>query len=205
MKNLTFLILLTISAMIASCSEEDDCVGCNLNPGVKVKFETAQLRAEISGNLTETGKLITVLRDSLQKDLTAEQRSLVQNALVNARGDSAKFANQSAQLRSGRFLISELEASGAVGMEYFQDTLVMNFALPVNMNSDTTTFFIAYYENMDTLQITYTRSIFQNLTGVRMRLSNIEINEIVTTFDSLRVQCSRGVCNNEATTIFIFL
>jgi hypothetical protein len=199
------LTVLLLCSTLLSCTEEEDCTGCNLNPRIRVKFEPVKLKAEADSIFTVVKNEISDLVDSLESDLTEEEIAVIQERLEALREDSTSLNEEVALFRAGRIRISELSAPGSKGFADFQDSVVLNFALPVNMNADFTTFYLSYHQLIDTLQLEYQRQIIQDLEGVRMQLRDIGINFEVTTFDSVRLQCNRGICNNEQTTIHIYL
>jgi hypothetical protein len=190
--------------LMVACTEEEACIGCNLNPKVRIKFETASLRSQTDTQLTLVKAGIKLLADSLQQELSEESRNILQSELTSLRLDSLRLSEEFALFRSNRIRINEIEAPGSVGLEQFQDTVVLNFAMPVDMKRDTTTFYFSYHGFLDTLQVHYEREVVQNLEGVRMKLRNIQVNRAVTTFDSIRVQCNKRECSNDKTTIFIY-
>lgn len=193
-----FLILLS------SCTEENDCIGCNLNPRVKIKFETVFLRAETEQRFIQVKSNMEMLRDSLKKELPQNTRDIILSELANLKEDSFRLSTDFALFRTNKIQIDEIFAPGSVSLERFQDTVVLNFALPVDMKRDTTTFYFSYHGFVDTLQIHYERNVIQNLEGVRMQLNNLGVITESTTFDSLRVQCNRRECSNDQTTIYIY-
>ena len=124
--------------------------------------------------------------------------------LSTLRSDSSKFSQSSTLFRSGKTKINELDAVGAQNLEQFQDTIIRDFAIPVDMRHDTSTFFFTYHDIVDTLQMYYQREINQSLDGVRMRLYGIGVNQEMSTFDSVRVKCYSSNCSNDITTIFVY-
>lgn len=204
MRKIVLILTVLFLYAISSCTEEDDCIGCNLNPRVKIKFETAFLRAETEKRFTQVKSDIIILRDSLLKELPQNTKDIILSELATLKADSLRLGRDFELFRANRIQIDEISAPGSVSMETFQDTVVFNFAMPVDMMRDTTTFYFSYHGFVDTLQIYYERSVIQNLQGVRMRLKNIGVNMETTTFDSLRVQCNRRECSNDQTTIFIY-
>lgn len=204
MRQFIKLLPILFLCAISSCTEENDCIGCNLNPRVKIKFETAFLRAETEQRFTQVKSTINILRDSLLKELPQNTKDIILAELAILKEDSLRLGYDFELFRTNKIQIDEISAPGSVSMEMFQDTVVFNFAMPVDMMRDTTTFYFSYHGFVDTLQIHYERSVIQNLQGVRMRLKNIGVNMETTTFDSLRVQCNRRECSNDQTTIYIY-
>ncbi len=145
-----------------------------------------------------------MLRDSLMKELPQNTRDIILSELANLKEDSFRLSTDFALFRTNKIQIDEIFAPGSVSLERFQDTVVLNFALPVDMKRDTTTFYFSYHGFVDTLQIHYERNVIQNLEGVRMQLNNLGVITESTTFDSLRVQCNRRECSNDQTTIYIY-
>ena len=192
-----------IIILFSSC-EEKECVGCNLNPKIKIDFEASR-SLELTDSLLRTVKIeIQRLVDSLAGELTQEQVIAIDRELLTLRSDSAVFGENYNLFRTGSARIDKIVAPGSVGFEVLSDTIVRDFALPVDMQSDTTTFYFDYHGITDTLQLHYRREIIQNLDGLRMRLLDIVVNHEVTTFDSVEVRCANRTCSNDRTTIILF-
>lgn len=187
-----------------ACEEEGECIGCNLNPKVKVKFEAKGTRLHIDSLLNLINEKIASFTDSLETDITAEQRNQILEVLASDRADSTKYQQASTLFRSGKTKIDFMTAQGAQNLDQFQDTIIREFALPVDMQHDTSSFYFTYHDMVDTLQLYYHREIKQTLDGVRMKLTNIGVNDELSTFDSTRVKCYRRDCANDLTTIFVY-
>ncbi len=190
--------------IFSSCEEEEECVGCNLNPKVIVDFQPTVSFDLTDSLFTAVKDSIEMLVDSLSGELTQEQIQAIVSKLESLRIDSASLDEDYNLFKSGKAKINEIFAPGSNGFEQFQDTVIRELALPVNMNSDTTTYYIVFHGFTDTLQLTYQRDIFQNLDGFRMRIYDIAVNEEVSTFDSLQVNCENRTCSNDQTTVFIY-
>ena len=198
------LLLYLIAVSFLGCQEEEVCVGCNLNPKIKIQFEAIETKQLTDSLLTEVKNKIAQFVDSLSTQLTDQERNELLEELSLLREDSIKYDEIYSLLRVGKTIIDVIDAPGALSMEQFQDTVIRNFAIPVDMNHDTSTFYFTYHGFTDTLQLHYQRSVIQNFDGIRMRLSDIGVNKEISTFDSLRVYCQKGNCSNDQTTIYIY-
>ena len=198
------LILFLVAVSFFGCQKEDECVGCNLNPKIKIQFDATKTKQLTDSLFTEVKSTIKQFVDSLSTQITEQERSELLHQLSLLREDSIKYDEIYNLLRVGKTMIDVIDAPGALSMEQFQDTVIRNFAIPVDMNHDTSTFYFAYHGFTDTLQLHYQRNVIQNLDGVRMRLTDIGINKEISTFDSVRVYCQKGNCSNDQTTIYIY-
>lgn len=198
------LILFLVAVSFFGCQKEDECVGCNLNPKIKIQFDATKTKQLTDSLFTEVKSTIKQFVDSLSTQITEQERSELLDQLSLLREDSIKYDEIYNLLRVGKTMIDVIDAPGALSMEQFQDTVIRNFAIPVDMNHDTSTFYFAYHGFTDTLQLHYQRNVIQNLDGVRMRLTDIGINKEISTFDSVRVYCQKGNCSNDQTTIYIY-
>ena len=198
------LLLYLIAVSFFGGHVEDVCVVCNLNPKIKIQFEAIETKQLTDSLLTEVKSKIAQFVDSLSTQLTDQERSELLEELSLLREDSIKYDEIYSLLRVGKTIIDVIDAPGALSMEQFQDTVIRNFAIPVDMNHDTSTFYFTYHGFTDTLELHYQRSVIQNFDGIRMRLSDIGVNKEISTFDSLRVYCQKGNCSNDQTTIYIY-
>lgn len=204
MKWMKSILFLGLVVFLFSCESEEECIGCNLNPKVKLKFEAKGKRQLYDSLFSRVNTRISLLNDSLGLNLTGENRTAVLNALVMLRADSAKYDDALSLYEVGKTRIDEIFAPGAEEFTQFSDSVIRDFSIPVNMNWDTSTYYFSYHELVDTLQIFYQREITQSLDGVRMRLSGIGVNEEITTFDSVKVNCFSRTCGNDLTTIHVY-
>lgn len=204
MKIIGGLLFFLVSVSFFGCQEENDCVGCNLNPKIKIKFEATTTKALADSLLTGVKDKINIIRDSLSKDLDAMDSIELVEELTLLQMDSLKYDEMYNLLRIGKTKIDAIDAPGAMNMEQFQDTIIRSFALPVNMYQDTSTFYFTYYDHMDTLQLYYQREVIQNLEGVRMKINGIGVDKEISTFDSVRVKCYNSDCANDRTTVYIY-
>lgn len=198
------IILLGIAAFIFSCDVEEDCVGCDLNPKVKLEFKATGTRALYDSLLDAINEDISVFTDSLSTQLPDDVRSNIMELLSTLRVDSAKYDEAINLFRVGKIKIGTIEAMGSAGFEQFNDSTIRDFAIPVNMQRDTSQYVFHYHDHIDTLQVHYQREITQNLEGVRMRIKEIAVNEEITTFDSVKVKCYSSNCSNDITTIEVY-
>jgi hypothetical protein len=204
MKNLLGIILLLGVALILGCNEEEDCPGCNLNPKIKLKFVPVNTKISVESAFTEVKEKMSAYSDSLENAVEPEIISSLTEKISALRSDSLHYDEIYNQLRVMKVLMDEITAPGAMNLEQFQDSLIRDFAIPVDMQHDTSTFFFNYYELTDTLQIVYKRDIIQNLEGMRMRIYDINVNEELSTFDSVRVKCYKSQCSNDITMIYVY-
>ena len=147
---------------------------------------------------------MNILADSLGGQLSAEDRTLILNKLDDLRSDSIKYADASDLFRTGQVRIDRIEAPGSLGFEQFQDSIVRDFSIPVDMNNDISTYYLHYHGLFDTLQLSYQREIAQTFDGVRMRIYDIGVNQEISTFDSIQVKCYNSECSNDLTDVFIY-
>lgn len=205
MKLLKSIIVCSLVVTLFSCEKEDDCVGCNLNPKIKLEFEATGTRQLYDSLLETVNAKIIILSDSLITNITEETRKTFVDELVELRIDSTKYDDAISLYSAGKAGIDQIEALGAEdGFIQFQDSIVRDFSIPVNMSSDTSTYYFSYHELVDTLQVYYQREITQTLDGVRMQLTDIGVNEEMTTFDSIKVKCYNRECGNDLTTIHVY-
>jgi len=204
MRNIAGIIILLLAITLFACEKEEDCVGCNLNPKIKIRFEATGTRLRTDSLLSSVNNKISLYTDSLAGDLTDEERNQLLAELSSLRSDSSKFSETSSLFRSGKAKLNLINAVGAQNLEQFQDTIIRDFAIPVDMRHDTSTFFFTHHDVVDTLQIYYEREITQSLDGVRMKLYGIGVIQEMSTFDSVRVTCYSSNCSNDITTIFVY-
>ena len=204
MKSIIRVIILFLAVACFACEEEEDCVGCNLNPRIKLKFEATTTREVFDSLLTKANEDIVVFVDSLKTQLGDEDRNEIIDLLSSLREDSAKYGEAVSLFKAGRINISAIEAPGSSGFEQFQDTVMSAFFIPVDMKNDVSTYYFNFHDLVDTLQLNYHREIQQSIDGVRMRLSGIEVNRENSTFDSIRVKCYKADCGNDLTTVYIY-
>ena len=83
------LLIFTAFVLISFTScEEEECVGCNLNPRVKIDFQAGE-RLEITDSLFVAVKdSIAMLLDSLSGVLAQEQVQIIETKLASLRIDS---------------------------------------------------------------------------------------------------------------------
>jgi len=199
------VVLLLLLFLVTACEEEEDCVGCNLNPKIKLKFEATGSKIHADSILKAVNFKIGILIDSLLSEgLTEDQRNQLLVELEILRNDSVKYHSTSTLFKSGKVNIEQINASEALDPILFQDTIIRDFAIPVDMHHDTSTFIFTYHDKVDTLQIYYLREIKQNLDGIRMSLHGIEVNQELSTFDSVKVRCYSSDCSTDITKIFVY-
>ena len=191
-------------ALLFACEEEEECVGCNLNPKIKVKFEALYSKPEIDSLFTSVKSKILEYVDSLSGQLPMDERTLLEEELQLLREDSLQYNEPYNLFKVGKTRIDAVEALGSKGLEQLQDTIIRDFSIPVDMQRDSSTFYFTYHGLIDTLRIYYQREITQTFDGVRMRLKEIEVDKEISTFDSLRIKCYNVECSNDRTTIYIY-
>lgn len=204
MKILLRGIIIVLLVTCIACEEEEDCVGCNLNPRIKLKFEATTTRDLYDSLLTNVKEELVVFKDSLTTQVSEEEKNEIIKVLSALREDSIKYDNAVKLFRSGRIRLSGVEAPGSSGFEQFQDTVMSEFFIPVDMKNDVSTYYFNFHDLVDTLQLNYHREIQQSIDGVRMRLSGIEVDREISTFDSVRVKCYKADCGNDLTTVYIY-
>lgn len=187
-----------------ACEEEEECVGCNLNPGIKLKFEAVTSKEVFDSLLAAVKEELVLLTDSLNTELSEEQRNEINAALGVLRADSIEFDNAVKLFRSGRIRIDGIEAPGSIGFEQIQDSVINELFVPVDMQNDFSTYYFSFHDQVDTLRLQYERQVVQSIDGVRMRLNNINVNQEISTFDSVRVKCYNADCANDLTKVHIY-
>lgn len=204
MKYLARILIILIVVGFFSCEKEEECVGCNLNPKIKLKFEAAGTRDIADSILKEVNEKIIIFMDSLNSELSAEAKNSIIEELTLLRIDSAKYDGDLSLFQVGRTKMQSITAIGSLGFEQFQDSIIRNFSIPIDMHHDTSTYYFSYHELVDTLQVYYQRDVTQTFDGVRMRISGIGVNEEMSTFDSIRVKCYNRECSNDITAIYVY-
>lgn len=204
MRNTIIFLFLFFILILAACQEEEQCVGCNLNPKIKIRFEATNTKPRIDSLFTAVKTEIVEVEEQLTEDLLADERALLEKTLVELREDSAYLDDQYTLFRSSNTRIDLLEAHESSMTNFYQDTVVRDFSIPVDMQRDTSTFYFTYHGFADTLQLYYQRDVVQTLDGVRMKLNGIGVNQEISTFDSIRVKCNKVECSNDQTTIFLY-
>lgn len=199
------IIVCSMVVVLFSCEKEEECMGCNINPKIRLKFEAARTRQLYDSLFGAVNSKMTLFSDSLQTDITEETRNTLLNEIEGLKADSTKYHEAISLYKTGKTRIDNIDALSAEdGFTQFQDSIIRDFSIPVNMSSDTSTYYFSYHELVDTLQVHYQREIIQNLDGVRMRLTGIDVNEEMTTFDSVIVKCYNRDCGNDLTTIHVY-
>jgi len=205
MKKLVLFLPIILFFFLYSCQGEDDCIGCNLNPKIKLRFDALFTKKLTEEQLLGVKAVMSDLRDSLKNEqLADDQRAIMLSELSKLREDSVNFTEKYDLLRLGKTKIDAVYAPGSKSFEQFQDTLIRDFSIPVDMNHDTSTFYFQYFGFTDTLQIYYQRDVRQTLDGVRMKINGIGVNKEISTFDSIQVKCYKSECSNDLTTIYIY-
>ena len=204
MRKFIKILLFLFVALFFACEKDDECVGCNLNPKIKIKFEAITTKPYIDSLFTAVKEAIEEGEAQLMENLTVDDRKLIENTLTDLRVDSTILDEEYTLFRSNYTRIDLLEAKGSSMTSLFQDTVIRDFAVPVDMQHDTSTFYFMYHELTDTLQIFYQRDVMQTFDGVRMKINEIGVNQEISTFDSIRVKCYNVDCSNDQTTIFLY-
>lgn len=195
--------LLFIVMALASCEEEDECVGCGIDPRMIVRFDPSLSRKAIEARLAPVNVRIKSLRDSLKLELPEAILTKVTSSLTSYRQDSNTIADPLKYFKLGKIRLMSVSAPGTGYFAEWQDTVVNTVKIPVNMHHDTTTYYFNYHEHVDTLQVRYDRELVQTLTGMRMALRNMKIVHENTSFDSLIFRCPGGQCSHDRATISV--
>jgi len=199
------ILIFCVAGFLFSCEEEEDCVGCNLNPKIKLRFEAIGSRLLTDTLIDEVNEKIVDIVDSLNNQLTTEERNILLDQLSILREDSINYNETNQLFLSRKINMNRIEAPGsAAGFEQFQDSIIRDFSIPVDMQHDSSIYYFTYHGLTDTLQLYYQRDIAQTFDGVRMRLSEIGVNEEMSTFDSIRVKCFNTDCSNDLTTVYLY-
>lgn len=199
------ILIFCLLGFLFSCGTEEECPGCNLNPKIKLEFEPTGTKEYTATLVAEINEKIVLFEDSLDTELTDEVRANIQAKLDTLHADSILFNYDYSLFKVGKIEMGRIDAVNSLdGFEQFQDSIIRDFAIPVDMHQDTSTYYFTYHGLVDTLQILYQRDVTQTFDGVRMRLSEIEVNEELSTFDSIRVKCYSANCGNNLTTIYVY-
>ncbi len=198
---LGFSVLLLFA--LAGCEEEDDCVGCGIDPKVTIRFDPTISRKAIEAQLTPINARIKLLRDSLKLALPEDIAVNVTNSLQAMREDSSAVSGPLVYFKSGKIRLTSISSPGTGFLEEWQDTVVNTVKIPVDMLHDTTTYYFNYHEHSDTLQVRYERELVQTLTGMRMVLRHLNVVHEKTSFDSLIFKCPGGECSNDRATFSV--
>ena len=192
----------------------EDCIVCGtdivkyifkiLDPKIKLKFQATGTKIVTDSIFSGIKDVMTQLSDSLEGQLSNEVRNSIINQLDILREDSIIYAEKYDLFRVGKARIDWIEAPGSIGFEQFQDSIIRDFSIPVDLNRDTSTYYFYYHDLIDTLQLNYKREIVQTFDGVRMRLFDISINQELSTFDSVQIKCYKSECSNDLTNVFLY-
>lgn len=204
MRNSIRLFLFIFIASFFACNEDEECVGCNLNPKIKLKFESIYTKPVIDTLFTAVNDSIAARVNLLSGQLSTSERSIIEEELLILREDSLKYDESYNLFRVSKTKIDAIEAPGSISLEQLQDTIIRDFAIPIDMHHDTSTFYFSYHGFTDTLQLYYQREITQTFDGVRMKINEIGVNEEISTFDSIRIRCYKASCSNDQTTIYVY-
>ncbi len=179
---------------LVACDTCDDCHGVNRDPRVKINFLAVGTLEKTRDTLEYIDESLQTVRDELELETDPDKIDSLENVRNVLLADSTKYAEWEDLFRRGYTHMDLIEGAGA---EYpYLDTVVRNFALPLNMHSDSCIFYFVYHDLVDTMKFRYRRNIVQTLDGVRMKLIELEVVRDMTTFDSIRVQCSEDTCSN---------
>ncbi|GEM_PF-2288598 len=185
-----FALLLSIA-----CEEVDDPASDARDPGIRLDFVGAQTKEKVNMEYDSVSDTLTYFqrsyRDSLEnEDPDTTFASEMIHTLTPIR-DSLKIIND--QLNAGRAQLDSVFARG--GLTYYTDTINSVFNLPLNIQSETSTFIFYYYGLTDSITFSYkTRS----QGGIeRINVVAYDIKVPFDSFDSLsRHNCFRENCTN---------
>ncbi len=204
MEKIIKIIPILFIVLIFACDKEEACVGCNLNPKIKLKFESIWKKAVTDSLVNLVNEEVDKINELLEGQLTIDERKILEKELSDVKKEASMLEDELSLFRSGKTKMDFIGASGSVLTNLFQDTVIGEFSIPVDMQHDTSTYFFAYHGFIDTLQLIYQREIDQTFDGVRMRLLEIGINKDINTFDSIKVKCYSLECSNDRATIHIY-
>ena len=129
MKLLKSIVVFSLVVTLFSCEKEDDCVGCNLNPKIKLAFEATGTRLLYDSLLDTINAKIIILSDSLLTNITEETRKIFVDELAELRIDSTKYDGAISLFRAGKASIDQIEALDSKGgFVQFQDSIVRDFS-----------------------------------------------------------------------------
>ncbi len=177
-----------------SCDTCDDCHGVNRDPRVKIKFIAAGTMERTRDSLDSINQSLQIVRDSLETETDPDKIDSLIRVEESLQEDSAKFAGWEDLFTRGYTHMDLIEGVGAEN--YYADTVIRDFALPINMHADSSVYHFVYHDLTDTMEFKYYRDIVQTLDGVRMKIIELEVVQEMTTFDSVHVRCGDDICSN---------
>ncbi len=193
-RNLPVLAVFTLLFWTVACDTCDDCQGVNRDPRVKIKFLAVGTLEKTEDTLESINKMLQDVRDELELETDPDKIDSLKNEKDRLLEDSTKYAGWEELFRRG---YTHMDLIEGVGAEYpYVDTVIRDFALPMNMHADSSVFHFVYHDLIDTMKFRYKRDIVQTLDGVRMKLLEVKVVEDMTTFDSVRVHCRDDICSN---------
>lgn len=191
-------------AMLCSCEECPECTPGSTSPGVRLAFYPGRTLDSVQATYDSIEQLLQQNRatlDTVEVGLRDSVAAVIE-ALVN---DSTLYSGELADLRAGRLYIEQVSAVGGVSDRVFSDTLIDRYLyLPLNMNADVSLFTFLYLGRNDSLEVTYKRSLNDDLEGVRLMVDEVLVSDAQTSFDSVRLVCQGSVCDYRSTTVEIY-
>ena len=196
--------ILVVLFLTQGCEECSDCAPRQMDPAIQVSFYADE---SLSEALTILDSLVAVLESdrSLLDTISVQYRDTLISAIELLVIDSAFFAERVDNFQDGNTLIDLLEGADMEPGSHFADTLInKDFLLPLNANSNKSVYYFQYLGITDTLALVYSRSIDQNLDGIRMQIFDLKIDESLTTFDNIGLRCKRSNCSNNNSVVEIY-
>jgi hypothetical protein len=192
--NLWLVAVAALFLFTSGCDTCENCDSVNRDPRVKIKFVATGTREMTQDTLEHISKSIEEVRDLLDSETDPEKIDSLENVEAGLVEDSIYYGGWEELFRSGYTRMDLIEGVGAENS--YEDTVIRDFALPINMHADSSVYYFIYHDLIDTMKLSYKRDIVQTLDGVRMKIIELEVVEDMTTFDSVKVRCGDEICSN---------
>lgn len=202
-KNVRFIIvILGVFMMASGCDTCENCDPTHTDPRVKLKF-VATVTSDMTRDTLESINLsLEEVRGQLELENNPDKIDSLQNVEAGLLEDSVYYGEWASLFRTGYTRMDLIEGVGAENS--YEDTVIRDFALPINMHADSSVYYFEYHDLIDTLKLSYNRDIVQTYDGVRMKVIELEVDREVTTFDSVSVRCGDENCSNWEMSIEVY-
>jgi len=193
-KNIRIGVVIVVLLVTAGCDTCENCDPAHTDPRVKLKFVAAGTRDMTLDTLESINLSLEEVREQLELETDQDIIDSLQNVEAGLLEDSVYYGEWESLFRTGYTRMDLIEGVGAEN--FYADTVIRDFALPINMNADSSVYYFAYHDLIDTLKLNYKRDIVQTYDGVRMKVIELEVDKDITTFDSVSVRCGDENCSN---------
>ena len=193
-QNARLVIAIVILALVSGCDDCENCDNTARDPKVRLKFVATGTREMTRDTLEIISNSLGEIREQLETETDPDKIDSLSAEEIVLLEDSVYYSEWEVLFSSGRTHINLMEGVGAVNS--YMDTVVRDFALPINMHADSSVFYFVYHDLIDTMKLNYKRDIVQTLDGVRMKIIELEVDKDITTFDSVSVRCGDENCSN---------